>query len=465
MPISRRDFLSSAAAGVLAASGESPVRLKADTMLLGSQRGAAAAAQGGRVLLKGGCVLSLDPKVGDFDTADVLIEGSRIAAVGPNLTATATTIDASNTIVMPGFVDTHRHMWQGALRNSLPNGLLPDYSRDILGVRGIMRPEDVRIGDLVTALGAINAGVTTVLDWSHIGNSPEHTDAAIDGLRASGVRAVYGFGAGVGPANQYPNDIRRLRKQHFSSPDQLLTLALAGGMSANEWAIARDVGAPISVHAGGSLAGLEKVLGADVTYIHCVTFTDGAWKLVAGSGGHVSLACAIEMGMGMGIPPIQQALDHGIRPSLSIDVETEIPGDMFTQMRSVFSLQRMLASSSPAPSKPALLTVRDVVEFATIAGARANHLDRKVGTLTPGKDADIVMLRTDAINVMPFNNAFGAVVLAMDTSNVDTVFIAGKVVKQGGRLVGVDLNRIRRDAEQSRDYVAGKAGWKRSRLP
>jgi 5-methylthioadenosine/S-adenosylhomocysteine deaminase len=206
--ISRRNFFTTGAAAVLAAHGASAA----------AQRGRATAqpaAQGARILLKGGCVLSLDPKIGDFDTADVLIDGSRIAAVGPNLTATATVIDASNTIVMPGFVDTHRHMWQGALRNSLPNGLLPDYSRDILGIRSIMRPEDVRIGDLVTALGAINAGVTTVLDWSHIGNSPEHTDAAIDGLRASGIRAVYGFGAGVGPKSQYPNDIRRLRKQHF----------------------------------------------------------------------------------------------------------------------------------------------------------------------------------------------------------------------------------------------------------
>jgi cytosine/adenosine deaminase-related metal-dependent hydrolase len=150
-----------------------------------------------------------------------------------------------------------------------------------------------------------------------------------------------------------------------------------------------------------------------------------------------------------------------------VDVETEMPGDMFTQMRSVFTLQRMLATN-PAPGitrkPPALLTVRDVMEFATISGARANHLDRRIGTLTPGKEADIVMLRTDAINVMPLNNAYGAVVLAMDTSNVDTVFIAGKAVKQGGRLVGVDLARIRREAEQSRDYVAGKAGWEKDRL-
>jgi cytosine/adenosine deaminase-related metal-dependent hydrolase len=257
-------------------------------------------------------------------------------------------------------------------------------------------------------------------------------------------------------------------------------------MTAKEWALARDVGAPISVHAGGSLAGLEKSLGPDVTYIHCTTFTDGAWKLVAGSGGHVSIACPIEMEMGIGVPPIQQSLDHGIRPSLSVDVETEMPGDMFNQMRSVFTLQRLLAlnpgiggqgsgiggqgsgiggrGSGTGGKPPALLTVRDVIEFGTIAGARANQLDRRIGTLTPGKDADIIMLRTDAINVMPLNNAYGAVVLAMDTSNVDTVLIGGKIVKQGGRLVGVDLNRVRREAEQSRDYVAGKAGWDTTRL-
>ena len=196
-------------------------------------------------------------------------------------------------------------------------------------------------------------------------------------------------------------------------------------------------------------------------------FTEQEWKLVADSGCHISIACPIEMEMGHGVPPIQQSLDHGIRPSLSVDVETEMPGDLFTQMRAVFTLQRMLALNSPRPAgkpQPRLLTARDVVEFATIAGARANHLDRKTGTLTPGKDADIVVLRTDTINVMPFNNAYGAIVLGMDTSNVDTVFIAGKVMKQGGRLIGVDLDRVRRDAEQSRDYVTAKGGWKTSRV-
>jgi cytosine/adenosine deaminase-related metal-dependent hydrolase len=242
---------------------------------------------------------------------------------------------------------------------------------------------------------------------------------------------------------------------------------LAGGQDAKEWAIAREVGAPISVHVNGALTGVEQALGPDVTCIHCTMFTEREWKLVAAAGTHISIACPIEMEMGHGIPPIQQALDHGITPSLSVDVETQMPGDLFTQMRAVFTLQRMLALNQPRAKEvpqPKLLTARDVIEFATIEGARANHLDGKVGTLTPGKQADIVMLRTDAINVMPINDAYGAVVLGMDTSNVDTVFIAGKVMKQAGRLVGVDLDRIRRDAEQSRDFIVSKTGWKKSRV-
>jgi 5-methylthioadenosine/S-adenosylhomocysteine deaminase len=430
--------------------------------------------QGGRggdaTLLKGGRVLSLDPAVGNFESADVLIEGTKISAVRPNIAAaSAKLIDATNTIVMPGFVDTHRHAWQGALRNVLPNGLLSDYTRDITGTaRSLFRPEDAYIGDLVTSLGAINAGVTTMLDWSHIGNSPEHTDAAIQGLRESGIRGVYAFGGGAGgPRNQYPQDIRRLRKQHFSSDDQLLTLALAAGLGPDEWRVARDVGAFITTHVNGSgqLLPLAKAMGPDVTCIHCTNLTEPEWQLVAKTGAHVSIACPIEMEMGHGIPPIQQAIDHGIRPSLSVDVETEMPGDFFTQMRSVFTLQRMLLLARQRAGEqklPPLLTTREVVEFATIEGAKDNRLDKKIATLTPGKEADVILLRTDQINVMPLNNVYGAIVLAMDTSNVDTVFIRGSLKKSQGKLLGVDMNRITRLVNQSRDYIVSKAGWPRS---
>ena len=416
-------------------------------------------------VLRGGRVLSLDPSVGDFEKADVLIQGSKIMAVQPGIRASGKVIDASNMIVMPGFIDTHRHAWEAPLRSILPNGLLSDYTRDITGTaRAAYRPDDAYIGDLVTALGAINAGVTTMLDWSHIGNSPEHTDAAIRGLRESGIRGVYAFGGGTaGPANQFPQDIRRLRKQYFSSEDQLLTLAMATGPNAADWAVAREVGAHITIHVNGAnqLLPLANDMRSDVTYIHANNLTEAEWQLVAKTGGNISIASPIEMEMGHGIPAIQPALDHGIRPSLSVDVETEMPGDFFTQMRSVFTLQRMqrLARERAGEKNlPALLTAREVVEFATIEGAKDNRLDRKTGTLTPGKDADIIMLRTDQINVMPVNNAYGAVVLSMDTSNVDTVFIAGKMMKSQGKLLGVDMARITRLLTQSRDYLVSKTG-------
>jgi cytosine/adenosine deaminase-related metal-dependent hydrolase len=440
----RRDFMKTALAGIaVAVQGQGP----------------------NRTLLKGGRVLSLDSSVGDFDKADVLIDGSKIAMVQPNIRATARVIDASNMIVMPGFIDTHRHAWEAPLRNILPNGLLSDYTRDITGTaRAAYRPEDAYIGDLVTALGAINAGVTTLLDWSHIGNSPEHTDAAIRGLRESGIRGVYAFGGGApGPMNQFPQDIRRLRKQYFSSDNQLLTLAMAAGLNAADWAVAREVNAPITVHVNGAgqLMPLASAVRSDVTLVHANNLTEAEWQLAAKAGANVSIASPIEMEMGHGIPAIQQALDHGIRPSLSVDVETEMPGDLFTQMRSVFTLQRMqrLARERAGEKNlPTLLTAREVVEFATIEGAKDNAVEKKVGTLTPGKEADIIMLRTDQINVMPVNNAYGAVVLSMDTSNVDSVFISGKLMKSQGKLVGVDMVRVTRLLNQSRDYLVAKTG-------
>jgi 5-methylthioadenosine/S-adenosylhomocysteine deaminase len=468
----RRHFLTSSVAGLVA--GAMATSTLAGTALAAERKGKGSnpgVPRGGRILLKGGCVLSLDPNVGDFEAADVLIEGSKIVAVQPNLKATAKVIDASNMIVMPGFVDTHRHIWEGPLRSILPNGLLSDYQRDITGAaRAVYRPEDAYIGDLVSALGAINAGITTLLDWSHIGNSPEHTDAAIAGLRESGIRGVYAYGGGTaGPHNQFPHDIRRLRAQYFSSADQLLTLAMAVGINADHWVVARDVGAPITVHVNGTnqLLPVANAMGSDITYIHCCNLAETEWQMIANTGGNVSIACPIEMEMGHGVPPIQQALDHGIRPSLSADVETEMPSDFFAQMRAVFTLQRMLLLARQRAGEtnlPPLLTVREVIEFATVEGARDNRLEQKIGTLTPGKEADIILLRMDTINVMPVNNVYGAIVLGMDTSNVDTVFIAGEVRKWQGRLVGVDLNRVSRLVHQSRDYIVAKAGWPQTRL-
>jgi cytosine/adenosine deaminase-related metal-dependent hydrolase len=457
----------------------------------GEAQAATKPTQTGRpILLKGGCVLSLDRAVGDFEQADVLIEGKKISAVRPNISApNAQVIDASKRIVMPGFVDTHRHMWQGFLRNVLPDGSLEDYRNVVQRTFGAkMVPDDVYAADYVSALGAIDAGVTCILDWSHIGNSPAHTDACVKGLVDSGVRAVFAYGAGQNETgrvaeiatSKYPGDIARLRKQYFSSDDQLVTLYLAalGGTpeaTLSQFRAARDVGARITIHVGvgefGRNALLEKLndqkgLKDDTTYIHCCTLNDTEWKLIKDTGGTVSIASYVETLMGHGNPPVQKALDSGIRPSLSVDVETSVPNDFFTQMRTVFSLQKnevwakRLAGQKDAGK---FLTVREVLEFATVEGARANGLDKKIGTLTPGKEADIIMLRTDLLNVMPMNNAVGAVVTSMTAQNVDTVLIAGKVMKRDGKLVGVDMNRVARLAReaQARNYKAAGVPDKR----
>src|ERR1700674_177905 len=430
----------------------------------------------GRILLQGGVVLSLDPKVGDFEKADVLIEGKRIAAVGPNLAAAARSalvVNATDRIVMPGFVDTHHHQYETLLRSILADGLLRDepknYGSVIQGIfTPVYLPQDAYISELVASLNQINAGVTTTVGTSQVSLSPGHSDACIAGLKESGRRAVFAYSVGVGPATQYPQDITRLRKQYFSSGDQLLTLALHAAVSADHWKLARSVGAPVVSHfISGDLQPMKNagLLGPDNQYIHCTQLNEATWKLIADSGGKVSIAPAIEMQMRHGMPPFQTALDHGIRPSLSVDVECNMTADMFSIMRAAFTLQRALVNEQALAgekNRPGLLTSRDQMEVATIAGARVAHLDGKIGTLTPGKEADIILLGTERINIFPLNNVPGTVVTLMDTSNVEHVFIAGKVMKWQGKLVGVDLTRLRSQIEKSRDGLLARTNQTRN---
>jgi cytosine/adenosine deaminase-related metal-dependent hydrolase len=429
-----------------------------------------------RTLIKRGVVLSFDRSVGDFDKADVLIEGSRIAAVRPDISAQANVIDATDMIVLPGFIDTHHHCYQSALRNVLANGLLADYFRDISGAAtNHYRPEDAYVGNLIGALRAVDAGVTTITDLSQVSNTPEHSDALIKGLKDSGIRAIYAYSRGSGTAAKYPADVERIQKQHFASSDQLVTLALGTAVDKEQWLLARRHGLRIFTHVVGGNPGVgpdqvmklgdEGLMGPDNVYIHFTNASDAQMRRIKETGGFLSIAAPIEMAMRHGMPPIQQALDAGIRPSLSSDVETTMAADMFTQMRAVFTLQRALLNQRSIRGEkelPPLVSARDVLEFATLQGARADGLDAKVGTLTPGKEADIILLRTDLPNTLPFNNAYGAIVTAMDTSNVDTVFIAGKAVKRGGKLMGVDLASVRRQAAASRDYLVGRLNWPRS---
>jgi cytosine/adenosine deaminase-related metal-dependent hydrolase len=440
-----------------------------------------------KTLIKNGIVLTLDKKVGNFNRADVLIEGTTIAAVGPDLSAEgAEVIDASDMIAMPGFVDTHRHIWEGILRNigaEIPLEGEANYQSLILNTLApVYRPEDAYIGNLVGLYSAIDAGITTILDWSHIQATREHSDAIINALQESGMRAVfaYGYPWWKEPDEKQDDWIREIAKQYFSSKDQLLTFALAPAgpefthfdVAKAQWALAREIGARITVHVGvgtagkqGKLArmGKEGLLKDDTTYVHCTTLSDEEIGMIADTGGTISLSAPMEMMMGHGLPPIQKLLDRGLRPSLSVDVETNMPNDMFTQMRMVHSLQRSLIFEKKLARKgglPSFLTAREVLDFATVEGARANGLLDKTGTLTPGKQADLILLRTDLPNILPVNDPISAVTWGMDTSNVDSVFVAGKALKRDGKLLNVDLNRLMQKAYESRDYVIAKAGFK-----
>jgi cytosine/adenosine deaminase-related metal-dependent hydrolase len=425
-------------------------------------------------------VLSLDPSVGDFAVGDVLIEDDRILQVGPNLANGAVeTIDASGMIVMPGFVDSHRHIWEGLLRNigtDVPLEGRTSYITFVLRTLApAYRPEDAYAGNLVSALGAIDAGITTLLDWSHIQASPAHTDAVVQALKDSGMRAVFAYGFpwwGKWEERQ-PSWFVRAATEHFSSKDQKLTLALAAPgpefvdfeVARDHWKLARETDARLTAHVGVGTYGQDAkvqemgeagLLGSDTTYIHCTTLNDTEIQMIVDTGGTVSLATPVEMMMGHGMPPIQKFLDRGLRPSLSVDVETNVPADMFNQMRSVLTLQRTLATAQDKDP----VTMREVLEYATIEGAKANGLEAKTGTLTPGKQADVILLRTDRMNVTPLNDPVTAVVTSMDTGNVDTVLIAGRVMKQGGKLLHVDWDAVQRMTLQSRDYVIEKSGFK-----
>ncbi|MEA2905457.1 MAG: 5-methylthioadenosine/S-adenosylhomocysteine deaminase [Alphaproteobacteria bacterium] len=427
-----------------------------------------------RILIKGGVVLTLDRQVGDFANADVLIEDGKIREIRPNIAASGdgvAVVDAGNRILIPGFVDTHVHSYQGLLRGFMADGLLnPDYNRDVqTTLTPVYQAADAYAGMLVTALAMIDIGTTAIVDISQCSHTPEHSDAMIRALQESGIRAVHSYHRGAGPAHQYPQDIKRLQKTYFSSTDQLLTLALTANLNADVYKLAREVGVPIVQHLVGAdlnaqvqelaRAGLMK---AGDEYIHCLGINAATWKQIKDTGGHVSLCTLIDMTMGHGTPTIQDALEHGFRPSLSSDHGVTITQDFFTLMRTTFAYQRLQILQRKRGGEqnlPPLLTCRDMLEFATIAGARCANIDRKVGTLTPGKDADIVMLKADRFDIWPLNNAPGAVVNLMNPGHVDSVFIAGKVKKWRGTLVGVDVARVMRLVQEARDGVMRRANF------
>jgi 5-methylthioadenosine/S-adenosylhomocysteine deaminase len=482
----RRDFLkASAVAGAattagLLSTGSAQAQSAASTLPEGL------GTDGRRVLIKGGAVLSMDDGVGNFAVGDVLIAGKKIVEVSATIDAPdAIVIDAKGKVVMPGFVDTHHHQFETALRSQLANGILindgrpanaTNYYETILqGFSMVYRPEDVYINELFGGIAQLDAGVTTVMDVSQIHHSPEHSDAAIEGLQDAGRRGVFGYFEGWGDRAKYPQDAARIKEQYFASDDQLTSMVMGGeiylpGYEA-AWKTGRELDLPIALHVVGTFGmqstfdelGASGQFGDDNIFIHMTGMSDDGWKYATDAGAHVSLSVPIEMHMRHGTPPIQKAIDLGMSTSLSTDVECTMTADFFTQMRSLITLQRMGANEKALSGQeyPELMQCMQAIRQATMGGAQGLKLDHKVGSLTPGKEADIILLDAEAINVAPLNNVPGAVVTLMERSNVDTVMVAGQVKKWRGEMLGFDIARLRGELESSRDYLFDAAGIKR----
>ena len=452
-----------------------------------------------RMLIKGGIVLTQDEVLGEMPGADILIEDDQIVAVGHGLAADgAKVIDATGDIVIPGFIDTHRHTWETSIRTCAPDYTLGAYFGAILDqFAPKYRAEDVYAGNQWGALESVNAGITTLVDWSHIMNTPAHADAAIKGLQDAGIRSVFAFG--------FPNtsiadwwfgstltidgdQARRVRTQYFNSDAGLITMALSTRgpgfcvpeVVRHEWELAKELGVNITVHVAMDRFGYTKLqllalrdmdlLYPNTTYIHASHLVDDEWALIRDSGGNVSFAPQIELQMGHGWAPAVTALSYGVPIGLSSDVATTAPADQFTQMRAIFASERARRNGIAwdTDTDPTdLITCRQVLEWATIGGATVAGVADRTGSIRPGKKADLVIIDGGAVNVAPVIDPVAAVVCAADTSNVDTVIIDGVIRKQGGRLLA-DLAGPRATIMASRDYlvsqVTAQDGWI-ARLP
>jgi 5-methylthioadenosine/S-adenosylhomocysteine deaminase len=441
-----------------------------------------------RTLIKGGHIVSVDARIGDM-RGDLLVEGAVISAIGKVIDASdCEVVDASEMIVLPGFVDTHRHTWQSCIRHGCCDmSSSAQYFREILGdIGGRYRPEDVMVGTWLGAVSALEAGTTTLMDWAHVMNTPDHADAALEGLRASGIRAVFGYGWPLtepvswmdASSRKHPEDIRRVREKKLPGNDGLITMAMAArgpemaadGIWQSDLVTARDLGLRSSVHMGAAgrgpkhraIAQMQKLglLGPDLTFVHCNTSGDDELRMMADAGVTASLGVQVEqITFGYGDVPIDRLLNVGIRPSLSSDTETKGAGDMFTQMRLALAAYRAFRSNghSRAADAPEILTTRDVLEFATIEGARALGLDASIGTLSPGKKADLIMICAEDLNLMPVSDPVACVVTAAHPGNVDSVMVDGQFVKRHGDMLIPGLTDLRDRAHRSQDFLYGRA--------
>lgn len=447
-----------------------------------------------RVLIRNGWIVTMDPELGDIKRGSLLIEGSDIAEIGQDVSAPegCEVIDADSMIVIPGLVDMHKHLWQTALRGVVADLTLVDYFH---GVRrnylSRYRAEDVRVGTYVGALELVHSGTTTVLDHSHGVVTPEHADALAEAELAAGVRGVWAYGYcpvetqdGSEAFSSHAariEDAFRVRDQYFSSDTSLLRMGIAMTeqgllpleLTENELRSAQEMDAVWTTHChcgpgnapitrGFHTLHAKGFIDHRAVLSHCNEFGVDDFAVVAEQGAHFASSPDSEIALGIARPtPYMYALLAGVQPCLGTDCVTCMSTDMFACMRMALTFARHQFNSGPGHTfetvTEQVVSTRDVFRWATIEGAKALGLEDRIGSLTPGKAADVVLVDASAINLAPVLDPVADLVLHAHAGNVDTVLVDGVVRKRNGELVDVDLTKLLAELAASRDYLVGDA--------
>jgi 5-methylthioadenosine/S-adenosylhomocysteine deaminase len=441
-------------------------------------------APGRPVVFRNATVLTMDGAHTVLHGADVLVAGDRIAAVGAGLDAPddAVEIDASGGILMPGMIDTHRHMWQTAMRGYGADWTLTQYFVwNYLNWGKSFRAQDIYAGNLLSAIESVDAGVTTTVDWSHGLQTTEYAEAATDALEEVPGRFVLAYGN----IHQAPwewtatPEFRDFYRRRFDGKGDMLGFQIAFDVTGDPafpekaaFEVARDLGVPVTTHAG--VWGVTKddsirmmhengFMTPSTIYVHAASLSPDSYQRIAATGGSVSVSTESEQSAGQGYPPTWTLREYGIPVSLSMDTSVWWSGDMFSAMRATLSADRarehLAAHGRQDTVTNHYLRAEQVVDWATRGGARALGLDSVIGSLEPGKQADLVLIKNDASPAMfPVLNPYGHVVFQAQRGDVDTVVVNGRVVKLAGRLLDANLAKAKEAVGETLEYLQGVLG-------
>jgi len=441
------------------------------------------------ILFKGAYIITMDQQLGDIESADIHIRNGAIIAVGRNLVAPgARVINAAGNIVTPGLVETHWHLWTALMRGMAGDEPCCGYFPTSAKVGNAYTADDMHVAVKLATAEALNSGITTVHDWCHNIRTPAHADEDLRALRESGLRGRFSYG----PARSTPitqiSDLEHLtrlaRDWPSSSADNLLSLGLAwrgvqylviapdGTTTFNpipeavfkkEYDAARVLGLPITLHCNvganfdrGHVATLERLglLYPDLNLVHMISSTPEEIAAAVKAGCSISSTPFTEMRTGYGFPKVQQFLDAGARVGLGVDT-TAIAGDanMFEIMKGIQNVTNATAMSEYK------MSARKALALATIEGARVMNLEDQIGSLIPGKRADLIMINTNSINLGMFTEAAHMVVSAAQPANVDTVIVDGRILKEKGRLTAVDVRAVIAAASVANEGLRDRAHW------